>query len=254
MEHETKVKGLEKQLRDQVKLTEKMKLKQEQGSMQLQGETLELIVEEYLKSSYPYDTIQEIKKGVNGADCLQIINTPELQNCGSILYETKNAQNFANDWITKLKKDLQEKGANIGVLISKVYPQGIQRMGFYDGIYICTYKEFKGLSSALRQGIIEVARIQKKNENKGDKIELLYDYLTSADFKMRMTAIMEAFNTMRAQIESEKKAFIKQWKLRESQLDVVFQSTMGMYGSIKGIAQNPKISIESLEENSFLSE
>lgn len=254
LEHETALKTLQKQLEDQKRLTEEMKRKQEQGSMQLQGEALELIVEDFLNSQFPYDHIDEIKKGANGADCLQMIHTDEFKNCGSILYETKNAQKFSKDWIDKLKKDVQSKKANIGVLVTKVYPKEISRMALIDGVWVCSYQEFKGLSIALRQGIIEVARVQKKNENKGDKMEFLYDYLTSQEFKMKMTSILDAFNSMKSQIETEKRAFHKQWKEREAQLETVITNTMGMYGSIKGIAQSPKMAIEGLEQDKFLEE
>ena len=150
-----KFKELEKQLEQQKKLTEEMRRKQEQGSMQLQGEVQELAIEEWLASNFPLDTIEEIKKGANGADCLQIVNTYEAQNCGCIYYESKSAKNFSNTWISKFKEDMAKKGAPLGVLVTEVLPNGMDRMGMFEkNIWVCTFQEFKSLSAVLRQTVI----------------------------------------------------------------------------------------------------
>jgi len=137
--NELKFAALQKQLEDQKKLTEEMKRKQEQGSMQLQGEVMELAIEEWLTTQFPLDTIDEIKKGATGADCLQIVNTRELQNCGTIYYESKRTKVFQATWIEKFKNDIREKNANLGVLVTEVLPSGMDRMGMKDGIWICTF-------------------------------------------------------------------------------------------------------------------
>ena len=143
--YELKISALEKKLEDQKNLTEEMKKRQEQGSMQLQGEMQELAIEKYLSENFKYDEIQEVGKGDMGADSLQIVNTQMKQNCGTIYYESKRTKTFKEDWIAKFKNDIQEKGADIGVLVTAIYPKGMTRMGFRDGIYICTYEEFKAL-------------------------------------------------------------------------------------------------------------
>ena len=168
--NELKIKEYQKQSDDQKKLIEEMKRKQEQGSMQLQGEVMELAIEEWLANNFPLDSIDEVKKGANGADCLQIVNTRELQNCGSIYYESKRTKAFQPAWIEKFKNDIRTKRANIGVLVTEVMPAGMDRMGMRDGIWICTYEEFKGLSAVLRQSLIQVSQAVQAQENKGDKM------------------------------------------------------------------------------------
>jgi len=182
--NELKFKEYEKQLADQKKLMQEMKRKHEQGSMQLQGEVQELAIEEWLASTFPLDTIDEIKKGARGADCVQIVNTRESQNCGSIYYESKRTKDFQPTWIEKFKNDIRERGSNIGVLVTEVLPKDMDRMGMKDGIWICTYEEFKGLSNVLRQSIIQLSNAMVSQENKGDKMELLYSFLTSNEFKL----------------------------------------------------------------------
>jgi hypothetical protein len=244
---EFKVKELQKQLEDQKKLAEEMKRKHEQGSMQLQGEIMELAIEEWLASQFPLDTIDEIKKGVNGADCLQIVNTRASQNCGTIYYESKRTKNFSNSWVEKFKKDIREKNANIGVLVTEVMPADMDRMGLREGIWICTFEEFKGLSAVLRQSIIQISNALVAQDNKGDKMGMLYDYLTSNEFKLQMEAVVEGFTQMNIDLQKEKNAMIRSWRQREKQIDVVRENTIGVHASIKGIAGNAIQSIPALE-------
>ena len=244
---ELKIRELKKQLEDQKKMVDDLKKKQEQGSMQLQGEVQELAIEEWLQQKFPLDTIEEVKKGANGADCLQIINTRESLGCGSIYYESKRTKAFQPAWIEKFKNDIRDKNADMGVLVTEVLPAGMDRMGLYDGIWICTFDEFKGLSFVLRQSLIQISCAVSAQENKGDKMEMLYDYLTSTEFKLRMEAIVEGFTTMENDLAREKKAMKTIWKRREKQIEKVIDNTIGMYGSLKGIAGNSVANIPGLE-------
>jgi hypothetical protein len=245
--NELKIKEYQKQSDDQKKLIEEMKRKQEQGSMQLQGEVMELAIEEWLANNFPLDTIDEIKKGANGADCLQIVNTRELQNCGSIYYESKRTKAFQPAWIEKFKNDIRTKRANIGVLVTEVMPAGMDRMGMRDGIWICTYEEFKGLSAVLRQSLIQVSQAVQAQENKGDEMSMLYDFLTSNEFRLQIEGIVEGFTQMQSDLDSEKRAMQRIWKQREKQIEKVIHNTLGMYGSIRGIAGNAVQTVRALE-------
>ncbi len=245
--NELKIKDLLKQLEDQKRLTEEMKRKQELGSVQLQGEVQELAIEEWLAQNFPLDTIGEIKKGARGADCLQIVNTRETQNCGSIYYESKRTKDFQPSWIEKFKNDIREKKADIGVLVTEVMPQDMSRMGMKDGIWICTFEEFKGLSAVLRYSVIQFSRILKSQENKGDKMEMLYDFLTGNEFRLRVEGIVEGFSQMQEDLAREKRLMMKSWAQREKQIDKVIENTISMYGSIKGIAGNAIQNIKALE-------
>lgn len=245
--NEFKLKELQKKLDDQVKLTEEMKRKQEQGSMQLQGEVMELAIEEWLTNSFPLDTIEEIKKGARGADCIQVVHTRSKQNCGTIYYESKRTKDFSATWIEKFKNDMRDKGANIGVLVTEAMPADMNRMGMKDGIWICSYDEFKGLCFVLRETIIQVSNAVASQENKGDKMSLLYDFLTSNTFRMQVEAIVEGFSQMKADLEKEKNAMQRIWKQREKQIEKVITNTIDMYGSIKGIAGNAIQEVKALE-------
>ena len=233
-----------KQLQEQLQIAQR---KAEQGSMQLQGEVQELAIEEYLADKYPFDVIEEIKKGARGADCIQIVHTREVQNCGKIYYESKRTKDFQKSWIEKFKADMRDKGVDVGVLVSEVLPSGMDRMGLVDGVWVCTFEEFKGLSSVLRDGVIKIHHAKKSEENKTDKMSLLYGYLTSIEFSMQIEAIVEGFTTMKTDLETEKRSMARIWKQRDKQIDKVLENTIGMYGSIKGIAGNAIGNVKALE-------
>ena len=245
--NELRVKELLKQLEDQKRLTEEMKRKQEQGSMQLQGEVQELAIEEWLTAQFPLDTIEEIKKGARGGDCIQTVHTRTQQNCGTIYYESKRTKDFQPSWIEKFKQDIREKGANSGVLVTEVMPSDLDRMGLKDGIWICNYEEFKGLCTVLRESIIQLSNAMVSQENKGDKMHMLYDFLTSSTFRMQVEAIVEGFTQMKADLETEKRSMQRIWKQREKQIEKVIVNTIDMYGSVKGIAGNAVQEVKALE-------
>jgi len=232
------------QLKEQMEI---MKRKAEQGSMQIQGEVQELIIEEWLSANYPLDSIEEIKKGARGADCIQTINTRSATNCGKIYYESKRAKAFQPLWVEKFKADIREKGANIGVLVTETLPADMNRMGYREGIWICSFPEFKGLSSVLRESIISMHRVVSQQENRGDKMSLVYDFLTSNEFRLQVEAIVEGFTQMKIDLDSEKRAMASIWKKREKQIEKVLLNTSDMYSSIKGIAGNAVPAVRQLE-------
>lgn len=246
-QNELKLRELEKKLEDQKKLTEEMKRKQEQGSMQMQGEIQELAIEEWLESQFPLDSIEEVKKGARGGDCIQIVNTRARQNCGKIYYESKRTKEFRAGWIEKFKADMMEKDADLGILVTEAMPSEMTRMGLHEGIWVCSYEEFKGLCSVLRESVIQLSNALCSQENKGDKMHMLYDFLTSNTFKMQVEAIVEGFTSMKSELDREKRAMQRIWKEREKQIDKVVSNTIDMYGSIKGIAGSAIQPVKALE-------
>jgi len=232
------------QLSEQLKEAQR---KAEQGSMQLQGEVQELAIEKWLAENFLLDTIQEIKKGVRGADCLQIVNTRIKSNCGTIYYESKRTKEFKIEWIEKFKHDIQEKSADIGVLVNESMPNDMERLGLKDGVWVCTFEEFKGLCTVLRDSIIRLSNAVIIQENKGDKMVMLYDYLTGNEFRMQVEAIVEGFSQMKTDLDSEKRAMSSIWKKREKQIQKVLLNTNFMHSSIKGIAGNAIQTVSLLE-------
>ncbi len=235
-EFEMKLKERDKQLDDQRKLIEEMKRKSEQGSMQLQGEVQELVLEELLRSTFPFDLVNEVGKGKRGADCTLTVRNNFGQECGKIIFESKRTKDFGKDWIEKLEADMRTEGADIGVLVSQAMPDGISTFGQRGAIWICTFAEAATLVHILRDLLIKVHTASKSNENKGDKMTLLYTYLTSSEFGLQWKAIADGFRSMKASIQKEREQMEKLWKAREKQLEKVLLNAAHIQGSIQGIA------------------
>jgi hypothetical protein len=248
-EYQLKVKELEKQLEDQRKLADEMKRKAEQGSMQMQGEVQELLLEELLKSSFPFDQILEVGKGVRGADCIQIVRNNLGQEAGKIIYESKRTTAFAQEWIEKLKTDMRSQGADIAIIVTQAFPKDMERFGEKEGVYICSYQEVKSVALLLRNAILKVYDTKKSQVNKGDKMSFLYDYLISNEFNEQWKAIGEGFRQMRYSIQKERDAMEKLWKSREKQLEKVLLNAMHIKGSIEGIAGADTINLNLLDDD-----
>ena len=245
---ELELKAKDEKIAQMAKSIEDAKRKAEQGSMQIQGEALELAIESWLSSQFPFDTVDEVKKGAFGADCVQTIHTRELQNCGVICYESKNTKSWSDAWISKLKQDMLKVNADLGVLVTSVLPNDMDRMGFVDGIWVCSLDEFKGSVSLLRESLIRVHKTAQREENKSDKMTLLYNYMTGNEFSMQMKAIVDGFMKMQEELEKEKRSLMASWKRREKTIDGVLMNTTEMYGALQGIAGSSAIvHIDALE-------
>lgn len=244
---ELKLLEKDKKLEEQGRLIEEMKRKHDQGSMQMQGEIMEIAIENMLRQEFPQDVVQEIPKGATGADVLQTVMTDQMDEAGKIVYESKRTKAFANDWIGKLKKDQRTVQGDIAVLVTEVMPRGMDRFGERGGVWICTFQEFKSLVFVLRQMLIRTNAAKATQLNKSDKMELLYHFLTSEEFKLQLTGIVDGFQGLQEELNKEKRAMQSIWKRREKQLEVVIGNTIDMYGSIKGIAGKAIPTISHLE-------
>ncbi|MBU6262527.1 MAG: DUF2130 domain-containing protein [Bacteroidetes bacterium] len=255
-EYALRTKELEKQIEDQKKLVEEMRRKQEQGSMQLQGEVQELMLEELLQTTFPFDKIEEVGKGVRGADCIQTVRNQFGSESGKIIYESKRTKDFANDWIEKLKSDMRTLGADVAIIVTQTLPKDMDRFGEKDGVYICTFTEVRSVALLLRNALLKIAEAKKSQENKGDKMVMLYDYLTSSEFSEQWKAIREGFMSMKLSIQKERDMMEKLWKSREKQLEKVLLNAAHIKGSVEGIAgaDAVNLSITSSDDDALLLE
>jgi hypothetical protein len=247
-QNELRLKQKDEQIEQMKRDIESAQRKAEQSSMQTQGEALELAIERWLSSQFPFDNIDEVKKGAFGADCIQTVHTREIQNCGVICYESKNTKAWSDGWVTKLKQDMLKVNADIGVLVTSVYPKEMKRMGFVNGIWVCSLDEFKGSASLLRESLIRIYNATQREENRADKMSLLYSYMTGNEFSMQLKAIVEGFMMMQSELDKEKRSLMAIWKRRQKAIDGVLANTTEMYGALQGIAGSAAIvHIDALE-------
>ncbi|MBX2817779.1 MAG: DUF2130 domain-containing protein [Saprospiraceae bacterium] len=236
----------EKRLADQKKLVETMGQKIDQGSMKMQGEVQELAIESYLLQHYPMDKVLEIRSGARGGDCILMVHDAMRKDAGSIYIESKRTKTFQRAWITKFRQDMLTHKADVGVIVTKTMPVGEEGLTQIDGVWICSFRQFKLLVPVLRSSLLRFASLRKQLDNSQDKMGLLYNYLVSNEFRMQVESIIKGFTNLREDLDKEKRAMHAIWNKREKQLERVILNTAGMYGSIQGLAGGEVQDIEAL--------
>jgi len=228
MEKEQQVEGLRRQIDD-------LKRRAVQGSQQMQGEVLEVALEELLKGLFPTDSIEPVPKGVRGADVIQRVLDDSGMDCGLILWESKRTRHWSKDWLPKLRDDLRMVGASRSIIVSEQLPEHVRHFGQVDGVWVASWACVHPVAIMLREGLIGVAKSRRALDGQHSKMELVYNYLIGQEFYNRVSGVVEAFMTMRQELEAEKRALNTCWKKREKQLERVLLSTSGLYGDLQGI-------------------
>lgn len=236
-----------KKIDDAHKANEDLRRKLEQGSQQLQGEVLELEVEHVLSASFVHDHIEAVKKGARGADVLQTVRTPVGQDCGLIIWEAKRAENWSDKWLQKLKDDQQEASADIAVLVSTALPRGITTPFMLIGdVWVVSPHLIRPVAEALRVVLLEAHKLKLVNSGRDEKMELLYNYLTSTQFAQRISTMLDVFESMRADLESEKRSTQKRWAKQQAQLDRMTTNMVSVVGELQAIAHEELPQLESI--------
>ncbi len=246
---------LQKKLDDTLAKLGETQRQLERGSQQLQGEVLELILEEELAAAFPHDAVSEVKKGVRGADACHRVVTRSGQEAGTILWEAKRAQKWSAQWPAKLRQDMREAGAEVGVIVTTCFPHDWpdgQPFGLYEDVWVTGAGPAIALATALRTGLLEAFKARVAAANKGEKMEAVYDYLTAPQFAHKLRAVYDAFRKMRDELESERTTMQQRWKRRERQIQLATHQLVAIAGDLQGLAQQdlPQLELEprALEE------
>ena len=239
-EKETQIAGMQRQI-------EELRRKAEQGSQQLQGEALEIVLESQLRARFARDLIEPVPKGEFGGDVLHRVVGPAGQACGTILWESKRTKNWSDGWLVKLRDDQRTAKAEIAMIVSSALPKGVESFDLIDGVWVVEPRFALPLAIALRQSLIDVAASRLAQEGQQSKMELVYSYLTGPRFRHRIDAIVERFTEMQTDLDRERKTMMRLWAKREEQLRGVLDSTAGLYGDLQGIAGRAMADIESLD-------
>jgi hypothetical protein len=226
---------------------EELKRKSEQGSQQLQGEVLELELENLLRGRFPFDSIEPVAKGEFGGDVVHTVFSQNGQPCGSILWESKRTKNWSDGWLVKLREDQRTAKAEIAILVSQVLPKGVEAFDVVDGVWVTTPRAALPVATVLRHSLLQISLARQVTEGQQTKTEMVYQYLTGPRFRQRVEAIVEAFSSMQADLDKERRAIMKQWAKREEQIERVMGATVGMWGDFQGIVGRSLLEIEGLE-------
>lgn len=239
LEKETLLESMQKKI-------DELQQKAIQGSQQLQGEVQELELEATLRARFPFDTIVEVGKGVNGADVTQEVMSPSGARCGVILWESKRTKNWSASWLPKLREDGRRASADLLVIASAALPPDMSGFDQVDGVWVCEPKHAVPLAALLREALLRAHAVRQAQAGQATKAELVYQYLTGPAFRHRVEALVEAFTTMTEDLTTERRAVTKSWAKREAQLDKVLASTTGLFGDLQGISGAAIQEIEGL--------
>jgi hypothetical protein len=250
-QYEMQIKERDKNNDDLRKKIEELQMKASESSVQIRGEIQELELEQLLRELFPMDLIEPIGKGKFGADVAQKVRDQYGRSCGVILWESKHTKNWMQDWLPKLREDLRTSKAHIAVLASQTMPDGIESFGLKDGIWVTNYDCLAGLATALRHQLIFVAYERNAASGKGEKMEMLYNYLIGHEFKQKIEAIVEVFTSMRTDLDKEKNVMERVWKKREMELARLAMNTSRMYGEMQGLVGSALPAVAGLEFESL---
>ena len=246
-EHKLKVREkdtLITQLREQI---DSLKHKADIGAQQLQGEVLEIDLEERLEATFNSDKLKPVPKGIRGADILHEVYDRRDRYCGAIIWETKRTKSWKPDWVNKLKHDQRTANADMAVLLTKTLPKNCERFRQIDGVWVTNYACAIDLAIALRNGLIEISMTKRAIAGKHSKMADLHDYLISANFRSRIEIVVETFISMEKDLEQEKRAYERIWRKREKQIDKIVSNISCMVGDVEGIVDSNVLQIKSLE-------
>lgn len=242
----------DKKMSDMMRTIEELQQKAVQGSQQLQGEVLELELENELKQAFPLDEIVPVAKGINGADIVQKVRDSKGQICGVIVWESKRTKHWTDGWVGKLKEDLMRVKGDVAVLVTVVLPDGVKNFGHKDGVYVTTFECFTSLATLLRRTLIDHQMVKTSVVGKNEKMEMVYNYFLSSEFRQRVETIAEAFSAMKMDLENEKKIFTKMWAKREKEIERVVTNTVSMHGELQGLIGTALPTVDALEPESLL--
>lgn len=201
----------------------------------LQGEVMEREIEDVLRECFPTDAITPVKSGKRGADVVQRVRSPRGLDCGAVLWESKNAKNWSNAWAEKLKSDQQAEKADIAIIVSSVLPEGVQRMAFHQGVWVCDFASATTLAGVLRLALIEIGQARSVEANRTQAMDSLYNYLCGKEFQHRVATTVDTALGLKHDLDAEKRAIERLWGKREKQIEHLLRNSAGMYGELQAI-------------------
>ncbi len=251
-ENEKKLRAKDEQIQQMQRSIEDAKRKWDQGSMQIQWEIQEDALKSLLESNFPIDNISDVEKWIKGADIIQEVRSEYGQKVGIIAWESKNTKAWSDGWVDKLKEDRLRVNADISILVTAVLPKWVEKFGFYKWVWLVEWEYALPIAIMLRGQIESMSHLRTSLVSKDEKMEIIYNYLTSAKFKDKVENIIDAFCQMQDQVAEERRAFESRWKKREQLLEQVIKNTGGMYGDLGGMLGGKLEKVEYLELGDWL--
>ena len=218
-----------------------------QGSVELQGEALEVYLKRQLQTQFPFDQIEDIGRGQLGADLTQAVFDGQLGACGIVVWEAKRTKHWNDDWLDKIKGDADRVGSQVRVIVSQALPPEIRVFALKEGVWVSSVEGALPLATALRAQLVESARLQRAGQGKGLKMDEIYNYLTSPRFGERIQRMVDTWQALEEQVASEERAMRRQWSERRKQLARMRETTTEMFTDFSAILGREIAQVPGLE-------
>jgi len=177
------------------------------------GEGAEVDVYEVLRQEFPYDNITRVAKGQPGADIHHEI-LYKGESCGLIVVDSKNRQGWQNSYITKLRQDETEAGAEQAILTTTVFPVGKKELCIESGIIVVNPARVAHIVALLRNAMIAMHRLGLSAKERSGKMDQLYNFITSEGYTKRFDEATKLTDDILELDVQEKKAHDNVWKKR----------------------------------------
>ena len=217
-----------------------------QGSMELQGEIQEERLQDYLEKIFPEDDIVDVSKGKKGGDCIQTINYKDKNNLAKIYFESKDTKVFNEQWVSKLLKDMQEKGISNGIIVCSpsCMPVDLDKERSYverHGNVITIIPMIKPIIHGVVNRIRTIL-ILKLRENKDHEIPAVmkkcFEILNSPNFTIPITNMVSDIKNMKDQLEKDKDSFMLSLSKKEKTINNIKDSLTDMVLPLINIDSN----------------
>lgn len=213
----------------------------------LQGEVLEREIEDVLREAFPADAIDPVKSGKRGADVLQRVRSGRGSDCGTILWESKNAKHWSSGWVEKLRSDQQAEKADVAMIVTAALPDGVNRMAFVGGVWVCDFASAVVLATALRQTLVAIAQARIVDANRSQALGEVYEYLCGQEFQHRITNTVAAALAMKEDLGAERRASDRLFAKREKHIEILLRNSAGLYGELQAIVGGALQPVAALE-------
>jgi hypothetical protein len=121
-------------------------------------------------------------------------------------------------------------------------------------VWVVSPQVMRPVAETLRVTLLEMQRLRLVNTGVSEKMEQLYNYLSSTSFAQRVRTMLESFESMRSDLEAEKRAMQKMWAKRQAQIERVTVSMVTVVGELQAIAHDQLPQLDAIEQLSLPAE
>jgi hypothetical protein len=175
------------------------------------GEGAEVDLYEDLRKEFPSDDIQRVPKGTSGADIIHVV-LHTGKTCGTIIYDSKNHNQFRWEHVSKLRSDQLGAKADHAILSTRKFPQGTRQLHLHDGVLIANPARVVVIATMIRLHLMQLHAQRVSGIEREAKTAALYDFIVSERCASLLTRIDERADDLLEQQNKEIKWHESNWK------------------------------------------